>query len=470
MCLKMGGPVFGWHQSIDLRRSRRVGDWQSRHKRRATFAIFHLLRSVLVVVLVGCSTESMVAEDHVEFLNGTRVDGQVTEIRKDDREFDFTATFGQRTVSRTYAFSEVHAVTYQGRRFVLTPMTDTVDTGESSSQSSGKRSPSQLNRMIELAGKNAPDWFASTDLNYPQSLDLSWPLKAEGGWNNQKNMGQFIWDVINPNPGRWRSGIKLVHHCLDLHAGQPELIQRDRVTLGRMYFDLLQDYQRAAYWFRLAGVEKGKGPGVKLAECYWRLGNESMARSQLVSRTYTVGAAAAAIKLYGNMGEYDEAQKMMGRVINTAAAYEGLIAMGDAMRQAGRFDEAIEYYQKVMDSRQFRNADYENRFKKRAAESIEAIQLFEKVDIKKLPDEMFVGESTGYNGKIRVSVKVQSGEIREVKVVSHNEKQFYSAITDTQASIIRLQSVRGVDGTSGATITSRAIVNATAKALAGAPQ
>ena len=67
-------------------------------------------------------------------------------------------------------------------------------------------------------------------------------------------------------------------------------------------------------------------------------------------------------------------------------------------------------------------------------------------------------------------MQVQDGVIREVNVVSHNEKQFYSAITDTQSAILQLQSVRGVDGTSGATITSRAIVNATAKSLAGAPQ
>jgi uncharacterized protein with FMN-binding domain len=59
------------------------------------------------------------------------------------------------------------------------------------------------------------------------------------------------------------------------------------------------------------------------------------------------------------------------------------------------------------------------------------------------------------------------GQIESVEVVRHNEKQFYSAITDTQNSILRLQSVRGVDGTSGATITSQAIVNATAKSLAG---
>ena len=67
-------------------------------------------------------------------------------------------------------------------------------------------------------------------------------------------------------------------------------------------------------------------------------------------------------------------------------------------------------------------------------------------------------------------MKVADGKIESVKVTAHKEKQFYSALTDTEASILELQSVRGVDGTSGATITSQAIVNAAAKALASAAQ
>ena len=64
-----------------------------------------------------------------------------------------------------------------------------------------------------------------------------------------------------------------------------------------------------------------------------------------------------------------------------------------------------------------------------------------------------------------VAVTIADGAITAVKVTQHREKQFYSALTDTEQSILRLQTVRGVDGTSGATITSRAIVNATARAL-----
>jgi uncharacterized protein with FMN-binding domain len=49
----------------------------------------------------------------------------------------------------------------------------------------------------------------------------------------------------------------------------------------------------------------------------------------------------------------------------------------------------------------------------------------------------------------------------------YKEKQFYAALTDTPRQIITTQSILEIDGTSGATITSQAIINATAKALAG---
>lgn len=426
-------------------------------------------RFLLFVLAFALIAPALEAEDVVEFLSGAKVTGTVTEIRKEAKEFDFEAMIGTRKVLRTYPFSKVHAVTYRGSRFVLTPLTDSAS-AEVDTSADVRRTAAEISRLIDDVGSSDPDWFDSTELNYPPSLDLSWPIKVDGPWNNQKNMGQFIWDVVNPNPSRWRSGIKLVHHCLELHQGQPSLVKRDQQTLGRMYFELLQDYARAAYWLRKSGVEKGEGPAVMLAECYWRLGNQQMALPLLVSRTYQAGAAARAIKLYGNMGMLDDAMKMTQRVAGSAASYEGLIAAGDAMRQAGRFDQAVEFYNQVLADKNFRNDDYEARFKARARESIEAIELFEKSDVRSLADGTYVGDSTGYNGRLEVEVKVGSGKIESVKVTSHQEKQFYSALTDTENSILKLQTVRGVDGTSGATITSRAIVNATAKALASTPQ
>jgi uncharacterized protein with FMN-binding domain len=67
---------------------------------------------------------------------------------------------------------------------------------------------------------------------------------------------------------------------------------------------------------------------------------------------------------------------------------------------------------------------------------------------------------------VQVAVTVKDHRIEAVRITQHKEKQFYAALTDTPAKIIAKQGVKGVDATSNATITSEAIINASAKALA----
>ena len=89
-----------------------------------------------------------------------------------------------------------------------------------------------------------------------------------------------------------------------------------------------------------------------------------------------------------------------------------------------------------------------------------------QADVRKVADGTYREIGAGYNGPMEVEVKVSGGRIESVNVVRHREKQFYSALTDTTSQIIKKQSVQGIDTTSRATITSVAIINATAKALA----
>jgi uncharacterized protein with FMN-binding domain len=79
---------------------------------------------------------------------------------------------------------------------------------------------------------------------------------------------------------------------------------------------------------------------------------------------------------------------------------------------------------------------------------------------------VYRADSIAYAGSLHVEVTVKAGRIESIRVTRHEEKQFYSALTDTPAQIIRQQSVKGVDAVTGATMTSEAIINATAKALA----
>jgi len=91
-----------------------------------------------------------------------------------------------------------------------------------------------------------------------------------------------------------------------------------------------------------------------------------------------------------------------------------------------------------------------------------------EVDIKRVPDGIYRDSSVGYSGQVFVEVSVAAGRISDVKVTKHTEKQWYSSITDTRRQILLKQGAKGVDATSGATITSEAMLNATLKALAKA--
>jgi uncharacterized protein with FMN-binding domain len=100
--------------------------------------------------------------------------------------------------------------------------------------------------------------------------------------------------------------------------------------------------------------------------------------------------------------------------------------------------------------------------------NIEAIRVFDKLDLKRIPDGKYRGAAPAYAGELQVEVTVQGGRLEDVKVVRHEEKQYYAAMLETPRKIIQEQGVRGVDATTGATITSEAIINATAKALGAA--
>lgn len=424
----------------------------------APHAMFRL-RNALCVILSLFVVQTVSAEDVVEFLNGSKLTGKILEIRKPDREFDFECMIGGQQVKQTIPYSKVHAVSLSGKRFVLTPM-DSAGESESGTSSAAK-SPDEVQQVIATLGASDPDWLASTQLNHPKSLDLAWPMKAEGPWNESKNVGQYIWGRVNPNVARWKSGIKLLYECMDRHQQDRTLLVRDMEKLGVMYFELLQDYPRAAYWLQKAKVRPDKKSGVYLAECYYRLGSKSMAMRVLNARQLNVGA----IKLLGELGEIDKALLITRAYESSGLFNEAWLNAGDALRSAGRLEEAIEYYQKVLDRDQARNKEYLQRYRGRASESIELIRLFDRADVSRVADGSYRASATGYNGPLEVEVTVKDAKITDVRVVKHKEKQFYAALTDTPKQIIDTQGFSDIDGTSGATITSQAVVNATARAL-----
>jgi uncharacterized protein with FMN-binding domain len=232
-----------------------------------------------------------------------------------------------------------------------------------------------------------------------------------------------------------------------------------------MYFILFQDYPRAAYWWREAGVDKNNPNSPRLAECYWRMGNELMAKDQLEGRTVYLGHA----KLYGDMGDTKKAVEVADFIASRSQQpHDAYLIAADALRLAGRYRDAINYYQKVLDADEARNEDYSRRYRGRAQESIDTIRSFELFDLRQAADGTYSASALGYEGPITVEVVIGGKRIQKVDVTDHKEKQYYSSLTDIPQQIIAKQSVKGVTATSHATITAEAVLKATAKAVAEA--
>jgi uncharacterized protein with FMN-binding domain len=449
----------------------------------------HLLVAVLAVLIAAAiiffAVQSAGAADLLELKSGAMVQGTI--LSRDAKSVVMNITVSGVTLKRTYPLSSIAAITTGGRREVLASAPGSSSSGAGSSSNTdsakivrsrpgspaggaaggaggGKRT--ELDALIAAVGKEKPDWYDATALRYPPTLDLDWPEPPpDKGWNNQKNMGQFLWDIVHPNPSRWKEGTKLMHHLLERHKDNPETLQRVIVKLGHMYHDLLEDYPRAAFWLRTAGVEKNPQAFIRetplLAECYWRLGFRDEALKLLEKARPTFFQ----VKLMADMGLTDRAVRICEASVKSAPEHAYLYA-GDACRVAGRYREALQYYEKVLTvDASGPQGGRVKRFHDRAQANIAAIKYFELFDPKQVADGTYKASSQGYEGPIEVAVSVAAGRIEDVRVTNHKEKQFYSAISDTPKKIIAKQSVKGIDTTSNATITSEAIVNATAKAI-----
>ena len=431
---------------------------------------------VMLIALAALLWLPVVAQaaDVVELTSGARVQGTI--LARDAKSITMNVMVGSITLKRVYPLTSVHAITSGGTRQEITPKgtaaapaargsTTTAKTGVTTARGGGGGSRAQLDALIDRLGREQPDWYETTALNYPPTLDLDWPEPAPGGWNNQKNMGQFMWDVVHPNPNRWKEGTKLMHHLLARHKDDPTKLNRVMIKLGHMYHDLLEDYPRAAFWLRAAGVEKDPQKFLRetplLAECYWRLGYRDEALKLLAKAP----GSFQQLKLYADMGETDRALQI-AKAGEANAPEHAYLAAGDACRMAGRFSQALMFYQKVLGvSATGKQAERLKRFHDRAKANIAAIKYYEQFDLSQVPDGTFKGTSMGYEGTLDVAVTVRGGRIEAVNVTQHREKQFYSAISDTPKKIIAKQHVKGVDATSNATITSEAIINATARAI-----
>lgn len=88
----------------------------------------------------------------------------------------------------------------------------------------------------------------------------------------------------------------------------------------------------------------------------------------------------------------------------------------------------------------------------------------------KYTDGTYTGEGQGASGAIKVEVKVEKGNISEVNLVEHNEtKTLVDGVKDNLVpEIIEKQSTEDVEAISGATNSSKGVIEAVNKALESA--
>jgi uncharacterized protein with FMN-binding domain len=405
--------------------------------------------------------------DQVELLDGTRYDGRIVKELPETLRFEVEIPSGGKA-EIDIPTKSIYTLVVSGKRRVVNEKAAKAGPEKSSKApdpalakvgAASGRSKTEVLAFIKKSASAPPDWFAATPLNFPKTLDLSWTPPPQGApWDPSKNVGQFIWTSINENETRWKEGIKFLHHLLTVNKDNKSVLNQVMNALGNMYHNLHQDWARAAFWWQMAGDTDT----VELAHCYFKLGSKEMAVEILNRLGADLTRHASIVRLWAEIGEPAKALQLadqMARGIPDA----GNLAAGDVCKVMGKFPEALAYYQKAVAATAGSRDLAQN--KSRAQASIDAIRAADGLDLKKVPDGKYTANSLGYTGPVDVEVSVTGGKITDVRVTQHHEKQYYSSITETCAAIIKKQGAKGVDATSGATITSEAIINAAVKAL-----
>ena len=472
-----------------------VRAWRPRGGPPLIMQLAALAAAAALVLLAGRPA----AADTVELLSGIRVHGQVLSETAD--EIVILASQGARQVRLTYPLGEVHAVTVGTERRVVNtkpeptepappvppappapaeptppvppapppPVPPAPPPAPPAAPKRPVRTEAEVEALIRQAGSTPPDWWDSVPLEYPKTLDLSWPDKPPPPWDPNKNIGQYLWGTINENPHKWRSGIRFLHFLLTVHKDNPAKLAQTMRSLGNSYVKLLQDWPRGAFWLKKAEQIESLyvSDVVHLAECYWKLGNKALAVRELttVSRYYST----ALIKLWSEIGEPDRALAIAQQMAQDGYPAEGHLAAGDACRLHSRYPQAVAFYQKVLAvPAAGKQADRIKKYHERARASIEAVQVVDALDLKRIADGTYSATAMSYAGPLTVEVTVEGARITDVRVTRFQDKQYYAAMTETPRQIVEKQGVKGVDAVTSATITSEAIINATAKALADA--
>lgn len=355
------------------------------------------------------------------------------------------------------------------------------------------KTKAEVDEVIKAAGSEKPGWWESAELDYPETLDLEWPVRQAGfgggrrGFGGQPggqaapvNVDDYLSQVVYTDPSKYKAGIKLVDHLMTLHQEDSTKLQRSLDTLGNMYYQLMGDYARAAFWWQKSGETGGTVDPIKTAHCYYELGSKSAAQELLLQINETAARNNKdLIKMWAQIGDIDKALEMVesfsGGGRGGMAQNDKYLFSAELCRGAGQYDKAIEFYEKALASSDAgapaRGGQGGRSIQTRAANNLAAVKLMKDLDLRKVPDGSYTAQAQSYGGNLTVKVDCKSGKIVSVQVVGNTDTPNYFARGRvTTDNIVHNEGFEGVAAITGATITSDAIIYATARALAGAVQ
>ena len=209
--------------------------------------------------------------DQVELLDGTQYSGKLLKETADTIRFEVEIPGGGGRAQIDIPTRSIHVIAVGGKKRVVNEKGGKAGStakaadpaapkGTAAGAAGGARTKADVMALVKQMGSTPPDWFAATALNFPPTLDLTWSPPPQGApWDPNKNVGQFIWSTINENEGRWKEGVKFMHHMLGVNKDKPATLNQVMNALAVMYHNLFQDWARAAFWWQKTAYEIASG-------------------------------------------------------------------------------------------------------------------------------------------------------------------------------------------------------------------
>ncbi|MBP7937462.1 MAG: FMN-binding protein [Phycisphaerae bacterium] len=191
-------------------------------------------------------------------------------------------------------------------------------------------------------------------------------------------------------------------------------------------------------------------------------------------------ASISLASLYTRFGAFEKAKAALDRAMARLPAPPWRIAgqasledaFGDLYVAWGKTDSAREHYAKAIKLYPTSDQPYGQHLLKRQADRVQSkldLLSVRSLSGARLRDGSYTSTALGYAGDVQITLSVREGRMTDIKV-KHEEKIEQGACTVIPRRIIEKQSLQ-VDGVSGATVTTSAILDGTLQCLrkAGLP-